>query len=165
MRDPWALAVILLLIGAPILLYGCLQADQLVRAQYHSHRDDWERDGRPAGFFFWPPGFRRGFPKVWLFRTPAWVHTSPECLARLRRYRLCALVWNIICISIMVVVAKYVLAKKTSNHAMPFRPAQGPELAEGERTATRRAFTFCVASTLSLQATLSRGGRRSSCSR
>ena|SRR6266404_4822662 len=113
MRDPWIFGGILLLIGAPILLYGFLQADQLIRAQYHSHRDDWERDGRPAGFFFWPPGFRRRFPTVWLFRTPAWVCTSPECLARLRRYRLCALVWNIICISIMVMVAKYILAKKT----------------------------------------------------
>ena len=152
MHDPWALGAILLLIGAPILLYGFLQADQLVRAQYHSHRDEWERDGRPAGFFFWPPGFRRRFPTIWLFRTPAWVRTSPECLARLRRYRLCALVWNIICISIMVMVAKYMLAKKTSNHAM-------------ERTATRCAFTFCVTTTLSFQATLALGGRRSSLSR
>jgi hypothetical protein len=34
-----------------------------------------------------------------------------------------------------------------------------------ERTATRRASTFCVASALSLQSTRSLGGRRSSCSR
>lgn len=152
MRDPWALGAILLLIGAPILLYGFLQADQLVRAQYHSHRDDWERDGRPAGFFFWPPGFRRRFPPVWLFRTPAWVRTSPECLARLRRYRLCALVWNIICITIMVMVAKYMLAKKTSNHAM-------------ERTGTRSAITFSVIKTVPPRSALALGARRSSYSR
>ncbi|HET9856946.1 MAG TPA: PAS domain S-box protein [Chthoniobacterales bacterium] len=34
-----------------------------------------------------------------------------------------------------------------------------------ERTATRFAFTFCVAKTFSLRATLAPGGSRSSCSR
>jgi len=34
-----------------------------------------------------------------------------------------------------------------------------------ERTATRRAFTFIVASTCSLRRALALGGRRSSCSR
>ena len=34
-----------------------------------------------------------------------------------------------------------------------------------ERTATRFAFTFCVAKTFSLRATLAPRGRRSACSR
>lgn len=44
------------------------------------------------------------------------------------------------------------VATRASNHAM-------------ERTPTRRAFVFCVATTLSLRSTRALGGRRSSCSR
>jgi len=94
-----------------------MQADRLVRAQYRSHPDEWKRDGRPAGFFFWPAGFRRRFPSRWLFRTPSWVRTSPQYLGWLRRYRLCVLVWNILCILIMVIAAMHLFAKRTSNHA------------------------------------------------
>ena len=38
-----------------------------------------------------------------------------------------------------------------SNQAMPFRQAQGPERAEGQRTAGRCAFQFSMTSTLNIQ--------------
>ena len=98
---PWTVVPIVL-VGAPILLYGFTQADRLVRAEYESHRSDWERDGFPAGFFFWPPGARRGVPFSWLFRAPSWVHASPTYARWLRRYRTCALIWNLLCIPLFL---------------------------------------------------------------
>jgi hypothetical protein len=49
------------------------------------------------------------------------------------------------------------------DHAVPFRQAQGPELAEGERTATRCMTRLKEELKIMNQAMLALDGRRSSC--
>jgi hypothetical protein len=97
------LIAILLVPLVVVLLYAFVLFDRLLRAEYEQHRPAWETDGRPAGFFWraQESGFflsklaviRLSF--AWLFRTPAWVASSPALVTMLRRHRYAVLVWNI----------------------------------------------------------------------
>jgi hypothetical protein len=98
-----------------VLLYGFVAFDRLVRAEYLQFRSDWERDGRPAGFF-WRASecdfISSGLAKLtlsfaWLFRTPRWIAGSPELLAHLRRQRFAILIWNF---GILILVAAVFVA-------------------------------------------------------
>jgi len=37
-----------------VLLYGFVLFDRLLRPEYETHRQSWEADGRPSGFFWRP---------------------------------------------------------------------------------------------------------------
>jgi len=99
---PFLIAILLVpLIG--VLLYAFVLFDRLLRAEYEQHRPAWEIDGRPAGFFWRAQECDFLFSKlakmrltlVWLFRTPAWVASSPDLVAMLRRHRIAVLIWNV----------------------------------------------------------------------
>jgi hypothetical protein len=86
-----------------VLFYAFLLFDRLIRAEYEQHRQIWEADGRPAGYF-WRPAectlIASRFAKsrlslVWLFQTPAWIANSPVLRALLRQHRLAVLIWNV----------------------------------------------------------------------
>ncbi len=85
-----------------VLIYAFLLFDRLLRAEYEQHREIWETDGRPAGFFWRAQeggSVTSHFAKtrltlVWLFRTPAWIAQSPALRACLRRHRFAVLAWN-----------------------------------------------------------------------
>jgi hypothetical protein len=108
-------ALVLLLL--PVLLGAFVTFDQLIRREYAAHRADWERDGRPHGFFWRPPvtdrpdwlaraGWSLAQWRVmgWLFRTPLWAATDSRAVRLLRRLRILVLVWNV-GIGVGVVVA------------------------------------------------------------
>jgi hypothetical protein len=86
------IAVTLLGTAIPVSLSAI---DQLIRREHDLHHKDWERDGRPIGSFFLPPGARlfrsrfafnhRSF--AWLFSTQQWVRGDPIAIALLRRFR------------------------------------------------------------------------------
>lgn len=77
---------ILTLIGA------FLTFDRLLFIEYSSYRRNWEKDGKPHGFFWTPTEVRHsGFWQFnlstiahmrlrfdWLFVTPSWIQGSPE---------------------------------------------------------------------------------------
>ena len=100
----------LLLLAAPVLVYVFTQADRLVRAEREFHRDEWERDGSPCGYFAWIvpyfsgdavlAGCRTSVPWRWKFRTPPWVAASREYRRWLRRYRISILIWDLVCASV-----------------------------------------------------------------
>ena len=97
------------LIGLPLLpliaalMYAFVLFDRLVRAHYENHRDDWEKTGRPAGFFWRAVechSYRSHLARarlslVWLLRTPAWIAHSPALAVTLRRLRLAVVTWNV----------------------------------------------------------------------
>jgi hypothetical protein len=96
----------LIFLALPIFIYSFVLLDRLIQAEYESHKAAWEADGKPMGFFFFPPGqnwldkFRGGWVRnrisfVWLFKTPSWVSASIEYRVWLRRFRICVLVWNL----------------------------------------------------------------------
>ena len=86
----------MLLLAPAILLFVAF--DRLVALEYNEHREDWERDGCPMGFFWKPAGsqffaslardFARGQCAVmWLFVTPTWIQTDRKASSLLSRLR------------------------------------------------------------------------------
>jgi hypothetical protein len=86
------MTTIWVLIGVVVLLsvvYGMWLFDCLVRWEHEHYREQWERDGKPDGYFWraedcaarsWSSDSakkRLGF--VWLFRTPSWIAERTEC--------------------------------------------------------------------------------------
>jgi hypothetical protein len=120
---PWMVAP-LLLVATPVLIYGFTQADRLVRAEREFHPVEWERDGSPCGFFAWIipfcsgattlSGCRTSVPWRWMFRTPPWVAASREYRKWLRRYRICALLWNLVSASIFI----FIMFSLRSGHSV-----------------------------------------------
>jgi hypothetical protein len=102
--------------AAPVLIYGFAQADRLVRVERERYPDEWARDGFPAGYFAWIRPFfsgaaadlsrsRTSVPWRWKFKTPPWIAASPEYRRWLRRYRVCIVVWNVVCLCAFVLIA------------------------------------------------------------
>src|SRR3954465_8192420 len=86
-----------------VLLSGFYFFDRLIRHEYQFHRDTWEKDGRPVGYYvFHPPeatwlgsglaSHRCSFS--WLFHTPLWVHSDPTAKTLLSLYRWAVTTWN-----------------------------------------------------------------------
>jgi hypothetical protein len=42
-----------------VLLGSFLTFDQLIRLEYNSYRSQWENDGKPHGFFWFPHEYRK----------------------------------------------------------------------------------------------------------
>jgi hypothetical protein len=98
-----AILTIGILTGILALLYAFSRFDRLVRWQYEHHNDEWQRDGRPAGYFWraaectaWSSGIAmQRFSLVWLFKPPAWLKDSSECRLWLKQLRISVLAWNL----------------------------------------------------------------------
>ena len=85
---------------------GAIAFDKFIYLQYSRFRRNWERDGKPFGFFWTTPEVKRaGFWSFlgsssarrratfdWLFATPAWVKESSAATAWLYAYRLLSLI-------------------------------------------------------------------------
>jgi hypothetical protein len=90
--------LILFLVGGLVLVGISLFVlfDCLLYLEYEDHRHAWEKDDRPAGFFWRPSGvsFWRGslsrssLASSWLFNTPQWVLADPKARRLLFSYRL-----------------------------------------------------------------------------
>lgn len=86
----------LLFMGAVMAIcYSMWLFDCLVRWEHTHHRDKWESDGRPDGYF-WRPDRKSGVSSdlakkrlgfVWIFRAPDWMLNNPETRRWLIRMR------------------------------------------------------------------------------
>ena len=69
------------------IVYHMWLFDYLVRWEYEHHREQWERDGKPSGFFwrpkecvFWSShSAMHRLAGIVIFRTPDWAAERPEC--------------------------------------------------------------------------------------
>ena len=85
-----------------LVVYGMWLFDRLVRWEYEHHREEWERDGRPDGFFWRAEGCtswksniaKKRLSVAWLFDTPLWAASAPECRPWLQHSRVVALIWG-----------------------------------------------------------------------
>jgi hypothetical protein len=72
---------------AAVVLYYMRLFDCLVRWEYQHHREKWERDGKPDGFFWrgkecvpLSSGIaKKRLDVLWLFKTPDWAAQTPQC--------------------------------------------------------------------------------------
>ena len=96
--------------------------DRLIRHQYHTHRDTWERDGRPRGYLFSPPEttwFHSGLATGrcsggWLFWTPSWIRSDSVARALLSRMRWCVALWNAGLILLILLFLLYAAATQNA---------------------------------------------------
>lgn len=107
-------ALVAVLIGAFYFL------DRLIRYEYQFHREAWERDGCPVGYFYRPPevrSFRGVYDGVyafhccalgWVFHTPPWTRNETTTRALLSRLRWYVLVWNVGILIFFGLVALYI---------------------------------------------------------
>jgi hypothetical protein len=92
-----------ILILIPILFLALVNFDRLVKSEFHKHKPQWIKDGKPGGFFWRPyestfilsalATKRLSFS--WLFKTPQWVDEDPEARESLKKLRLFVLLWNV----------------------------------------------------------------------
>ncbi|MBV9009385.1 MAG: hypothetical protein JO354_09515 [Verrucomicrobia bacterium] len=121
MHDTLSAASAMFLIAlVAVLLASFYFLDRLIRHEYAFHRDQWERDGRPNGFFFRPPElrwFRSGFAFQrcalgWPLYTPEWVREDPTARTLHRRMRVCVLIWNLGFISFVLFMIPHLIATR-----------------------------------------------------
>ncbi len=82
------------------IIYWMWLFDCFVRLEYEQHREQWERDGKPSGFFWRPKecGFwfshlaMHRLAHAVIFKTPAWAAERPECRRWLALMRVTSLV-------------------------------------------------------------------------
>jgi hypothetical protein len=110
------IAGITVVIGLICVLFGSfLSFDELVRLEYNSYRSQWENDGKPRGFFWfpreywnsqglgwfdtWKSQYKSNWTMqrtnlTWLFSTPPWIQYDEKAKRLLRRLRFLVLIWN-----------------------------------------------------------------------
>ena len=77
------------------VVYNMWLFDCLVRWEYQHHRGQWERDGKPDGYFWRPPECaawssdlaKKRVGLEWLFCTPEWAERS-DCRRWLAQMRI-----------------------------------------------------------------------------
>jgi hypothetical protein len=107
------------LVALPLLLLVLIGAfltfDQLVRLEYNSYRAIWDKDGRPAGFFWISPEHRTTRGKLartlarsrvalaWVFTTPEWIQADKQAYHLVWRLRILVLIWSVGIVSVVIV--------------------------------------------------------------
>ncbi len=124
-----AIAGIIIVIGlVSVLLGSFLTFDQLIRLEHNSYEFQWENDGKPRGFFWFPREYWKNKSTgwfstwksqyksdwamqranlIWLFSTPQWIKDNEQVKKLLKRVRVLVLIWNctflLAFISIMII--------------------------------------------------------------
>jgi hypothetical protein len=124
-----AIAGIIIVIGlVSVLLGSFLTFDQLIRLEHNSYESQWENDGKPRGFFWFPREYWKNKSTgwfstwksqyksdwamqranlIWLFSTPQWIKDNEQAKKLLKRVRVLVLIWNctflLAFISIMII--------------------------------------------------------------
>jgi hypothetical protein len=124
-----AIAGIIIVIGlVSVLLGSFLTFDQLIRLEHNSYESQWENDGKPRGFFWFPREYWKSKSTgwfstwkfqyksdwamqranlIWLFSTSQWIKDNEQAKKLLKRVRVLVLIWNctflLAFISIMII--------------------------------------------------------------
>jgi hypothetical protein len=98
------------------IIYYMKLFDLLVGWEYQNHRDQWERDGKPDGFF-WRGAeciprssglAKKRLDVKWLFKTPDWAVQNTKCRFWLMQRRCIAAA---VAVGILSVLAKLLLTR------------------------------------------------------
>ena len=89
----------------PFLMGSFLSFDEIIKIQYRDFKSEWEADGRPNGFFYYPENNNKkqdlmGYAYtrlsfIWLFRIPDWAKDNKTIKKQFIRFRLFVLCWNV----------------------------------------------------------------------
>lgn len=92
------------------IVYAMWNFDRLVRWEYEHHRGEWERDGKPDGYFWkaeeckiWASDMaKKRLGVYWLIATPEWAANSLECRRWLVRMRVVAFAFILSAVVVLV---------------------------------------------------------------
>lgn len=91
---------IIFILGVIAALIAFRYFDVAIKSMHDDHRDEWEKTGRPSGFFWAAPGnfdimarmasnkARGAFIRRWLFSTPKWFAPGSAGRTSLMIFRL-----------------------------------------------------------------------------
>jgi len=104
----WLIAMVVI----SAIVYQMWQFDCLIRWEFEHCREQWERDGKPSGFFwrpkdceFWSSNSAmHRLAGVFIFSTPAWAAERSECRRWILRMRLAVLVASLCALSFIGVL-------------------------------------------------------------
>jgi len=104
-------AVAFIIMGLVLLISSFLAFDRLIGLEYNLHREQWERDGQPLGYFWISPPrgqlfssfynqLKRQFARdklsrKWLLSKPEWTRDDSKAVRLLQIYRLITIAWFI----------------------------------------------------------------------
>ena len=87
----------------PMIIYGFVLIDKLIRHLYEVFNDEWCKLGKPSGLMYFPP-HSKNFKSmlslqknifIWIFKTPAWIKNDTIALSLLKKIRWIVAVVNI----------------------------------------------------------------------
>ena len=100
-----------------VLLFAFRNFDKLLEIEYLKYRDEWVKDGKPRGFFFWrPPESCEYFSSAvaqqvlsvkWIFKPPGWSLKDIEAKTHQRNFRLFVLIsWIVIVVLFVITLVR-----------------------------------------------------------
>ena len=82
----------------PVWAGAVLSFGRLVQLEFALYRDEWVKDGRPAGLMVFLPGASGLATTIctlkWVLRTPSWSAGDPQATKLVKRFRSLWLIWT-----------------------------------------------------------------------
>jgi len=106
------IAFLIFAVAAPLCIYAFRTFDRIVKKEHSEHHAEWEKDGKPIGFFWVPKDgsvwtgsiARSRLAIAWVFSRPKWaLGDEIERLFRILRVSI-VLFWSL-CVAMMVCIA------------------------------------------------------------
>ena len=103
---------ITMLLVLPIVIYGFVMIDKLIKHIYKEHHESWIHIGKPRGMFYTPPNTDSLKSMmsmqlnifVWTFKTPLWMKDDNVLLNYLRKFRLSIGIANIAMLGLFILI-------------------------------------------------------------
>jgi hypothetical protein len=104
------------LVSFSLCLYSFLIFDRILKIEHSEFPSDWERDGRPTGFFWKPPdgrflegsAARSSLAFEWVFSPPPWSKRDSRTEKLFKKLRTSVFTFWALCVGIFV--AMFLLA-------------------------------------------------------
>ena len=106
-----ALFTLLAIVAVVVVVYSMWLFDCLVKWEYEHHRERWEQDGKPDGFFWrakecsrWSSDLAKKRVQLsWLFEAPEWIMQRQECRSWLTQMRI---IFVVACLAVLIVLVQ-----------------------------------------------------------
>ena len=98
-------------------IVGVLTFDELIKLEHQEFHSNWEKDGKPYGFFwqsresnFFTSSFARNtLLTYWFFAIPKWMLSSTQAMKLHKRYRIAESICVFVLLAIIMVIISTVM--------------------------------------------------------
>jgi len=104
--------VLLFVTAAPALIYAFLVFDEILEKEYREHRTEWEKAGRPIGFFWVPKegkvlagsAARNRLWMSWFFSPPTWSKSRSDAAPLFKKLKIAEITFVSLWVVMMIVL-------------------------------------------------------------